>query len=56
MAVVNLAFATIKTVHSGANAFKAPAGGLQPIVCLTKGARVMLSSNLWALIMVPWER
>ena len=42
--------ATIKAVHTGANASKASAddaGGLQPVVCLTKGARVMLSSNLW---------
>ena len=42
--------ATIKTVHSGPNASKGSsddAGGLEPIVCLAKGARVMLSSNLW---------
>ena len=42
--------ATIKAVHTGANASKASAddaGGLQPVVCLTKGAHVMLSSNLW---------
>ena len=40
----------IKAVHSGPNAAKASsddAGGLEPIVCLAKGARVMLSSNLW---------
>ena len=42
--------ATIKAVHTGANAAKAPAGvagGLEPIVCLAKAARVMLTSNLW---------
>jgi len=41
---------TIKAVHSGANASKASAddaGGLFPVVCLSRGARVMLSSNLW---------
>ena len=41
---------TIKAVHSGPNASKGSsddAGGLQPVVCLAKGARVMLSSNLW---------
>ena len=52
---------TIKAVHTGANASKVSAddaGGLQPVICLTKGARVMLSSNLsvdMALLMVPWE-
>ena len=42
--------ATIKAVQTGANASKASAddaGGLQLVVCLTKGACVMLSSNLW---------
>ena len=42
--------ATIKAVHTRANASKASpddAGGLHPVVCLAKGARVMLSSNLW---------
>ena len=42
--------ATIKAVHTGANAAKAPAdvaGGLEPIVCLAKAARVMLTSNLY---------
>jgi ATP-dependent DNA helicase PIF1 len=42
--------ATIKAVHSGPNASKVSpddAGGLDPVVCLCKGARVMLSSNLW---------
>ena len=42
--------ATIKAVHTGPNASKASpddASGLQPIICLAVGARVMLSSNLW---------
>ena len=42
--------ATIKAVHTGANAAKAPgddAGGLEAVICLAKSARVMLSSNLW---------
>jgi ATP-dependent DNA helicase PIF1 len=42
--------ATIQAVHSGHNASKASpddTGGLDPVVCLCKGARVMLSSNLW---------
>ena len=42
--------AIIKAVHSGPNASKGSpddAGGLQPVVCLAKGARVMSSSNLW---------
>ena len=42
--------AVIKAVHTGANASKASAddaGGLYPVVCLARGARVMLSSNLW---------
>ena len=42
--------ATIKAVHTGANASKASAddaGGLEAIVCLAKSARVMLNSNLW---------
>ena len=42
--------ATIKAVHTGPNAAKAPAddaGGLEAVVCLAKSARVMLSSNLW---------
>ena len=38
--------ATIKAVHSGPNASSDDADGLDPIVCLGKGARVMLSSNL----------
>ena len=42
--------ATIKAVHTGANAAKAPAddaGGLEAVICLAKSARVMLTSNLW---------
>ena len=42
--------ATIKAVHTGANASKAPsddASGLEAVVCLAKSARVMLNSNLW---------
>ena len=42
--------ATIKAVHTGANASKAPgddAGGLEAIVCLAKWARVILIINLW---------
>ena len=42
--------ATIKAVHTGANAAKAPAddaGGLEAVICLAKSAQVMLSCNLW---------
>ena len=42
--------ATIKAVHTGPNAAKAPAddaGGLEAVVCLAESARVMLTSNLW---------
>ena len=42
--------ATIKAVHTGPNATKAPAddaGGLEAVVCLATSARVMLTSNLW---------
>ena len=42
--------ATIKAVHTGANAAKASsddASGLEAVVCLAKSARVMLTSNLW---------
>ena len=42
--------ATVKAVHTGPNAAKAPAddaGGLETVVCLAKSARVMLTSNLW---------
>ena len=42
--------AEIKAVHTGPQAHKATAdeaGGLQPVVHLAHGARVMLTSNLW---------
>ena len=42
--------ATIKAVHTGANAAKAPsddASGLESIICLAESARVMLTNNLW---------
>ena len=42
--------AMIKAVHSGPGASKVSAddaGGLEPIVCLAQGARVMLTANLW---------
>ena len=41
---------TIKAVHTGLIAERAPAddaGGLEPVICLAKSARVMLTSNLW---------
>ena len=41
--------AVIKAVHSGPGASKVSAddaGGLEPVVCLAKGARVMLTANL----------
>ena len=42
--------ATIKAVHTGPNASKASpedASGVEPVICLARGARVMLTSNLW---------
>ena len=51
--------ATVKAVHSGPNASKGSsddAGGLEPVVCLAKSARVMLSSNLWVDMDLPWEQ
>ena len=42
--------ATIKAVHTGDNAAKAPAddaGGLEAVICLATSARVMLTSSLW---------
>ena len=42
--------ATIKAIHTGPNAAKASsddAGGLEAIICLAHGARVMLTANLW---------
>ncbi len=46
----NQPIATIKAVHSGPNALKAStdnAKGLEPLLCLAHGARVMLTCNLW---------
>ena len=45
--------AVIKAVHSGAGTTKASAddaGGLEPVVCLAHGARVMLTTNLWVQV------
>ena len=42
--------ATIKAIHTGLNAAKASsddAGGLEAIICLTHGAHVMLTADLW---------
>ena len=42
--------ATVKAVHTGPNASKASpddVAGLDPVVCIAHGARVMLTSNLW---------
>ena len=42
--------ATIKAVHTGANAGKTPAddaGGLEAVICLPTSAQVMLTSNIW---------
>ena len=42
--------ATVKATHTGANASKASpddAAGLDPVVCIAHGARVMLTSNFW---------
>ena len=42
--------ATIRAVHTGDNAAKAPSddtGGLEPVLCLATSARVMLTSNFW---------
>lgn len=42
--------ATIKAVHTGVNASKAPsddASGLEATICLAKSARVMFTNNLW---------
>ena len=46
----NQPIATIKAVHTGPNASTAPsehAAGLEAIISLAIGARVMLSANLW---------
>ena len=45
-----MSIATIEAVHTGPNASKAPsenASGLEPAICLARGARVMLTSNEW---------
>ena len=45
--------AVIKAVFSGAGAIKASAddaGGLEPVVCLAHGAKVMLTTNLWVQV------
>ena len=42
--------AVLKSIHSGPGASKASpddAGGLEPVVCIAHGARVMLTSNHW---------
>lgn len=42
--------ATIKAIHSGPNAAKASsdeASGLEPVLSIAHGARVMLTFNLW---------
>ena len=42
--------ATIKAIHTGPNACKAPtddAKGLEAVICLAHSSRVMLISNLW---------
>ena len=39
--------ATIKAVHTGANASADDAGGLEAVICLANKSRVMLTSNLW---------
>ena len=42
--------ATIRAIHTGANAATAPpddAGGLEPVMMLARSPRVMLTSNLW---------
>ena len=46
----NQPIAVIKAVHTGSNACRPSAdeaNGLEPVVCLSKFARVMLISNLW---------
>ncbi len=42
----NQPIATIKAIHTGANAAKASPDGLEAVICLAKSARVMLTSNL----------
>ena len=48
--------ATINAVHTGRNAAKAStddAGGLESVVCLAHGDRVMLTANLWVDVGLP---
>ena len=42
--------AVLRAAHTGPGASKATsddAGGLEPVICIAHGARVMLSANLW---------
>ena len=39
--------AVLKAIHSGLGASTDDAGGLEPVICIAHGARVMLTSNLW---------
>ena len=54
--------ATIKAVHTGPNASKASpedAAGLEPVIYLAHGPRVMLTSNIWtdaSLVREQWEQ
>ena len=45
--------AMIKAIHAGPGASKASsddAGGLEPVVCIAHGARMMLTANLWVSV------
>ena len=45
-----LSIAVLRAAHTGPGASKATsddAGGLEPVICIAHGARVMLSANLW---------
>ena len=47
--------AVLRAVHTGPGASKATlddAGGLEPVICIAHGARVMLSANLWEVGLV----
>ena len=51
LALLGTPIATVKAIHSSSAAAATKsedAGGLSPIVFLAKGARVMLTANLWA--------
>ena len=42
--------AVLRAVHTGPGASKATlddAGGLEPVICIAHGTRVMLAANLW---------